>query len=456
MTSGAKSSSTGVVGAAPGVGEPLPTGAVSVDALAADAFAADALTADGGIVTLRSVTASDADGLTDLYQRSSAEALRLRFLSPPSSHVIAEEVSRLVRPPGRDHDVVVAEEGGRIIGVASFEREASRPTVAEFAVFVDDAHHGRGIGTLLLEHLSARARARGITELVGDVLPTNAGMIKVAQQLTARPAMKLDQGVVGVGLSTAVDQESLLIADARDRVAAQASLRPLLKPRSVAVVGAGRTPGGIGHATLQALISYGFTGKLYAVNPNATEILGVASFPKVSAIPEPVELIIVSVPAPSVAEVIADAGAAGTKAAVVLTSGFGETGDQQGQAELVRIARRHGMRLVGPNCLGVLNTDPEIRLAATFSPVLPPTGGLALASQSGAVGIAVLDYAARTEVGLSSFVSLGNKADVSGNDLLSYWFDDPATSAVALYLESFGNPRRFARIARALGRRKPV
>jgi acyl-CoA synthetase (NDP forming) len=162
------------------------------------------------------------------------------------------------------------------------------------------------------------------------------------------------------------------------------------------------------------------------------------------------------VPAAAVADVLADAGAAGVRAAVILSAGFGETGSGQAQAELVRIARGHGIRLVGPNCLGVLNTDPSVRLAATFSPVLPPTGGLALASQSGAVGIAVLDHAARTGAGVSSFVSLGNKADVSGNDLLAYWYDDPATTAVALYLESFGNPRRFARIARALARRKPV
>ncbi len=180
------------------------------------------------------------------------------------------------------------------------------------------------------------------------------------------------------------------------------------------------------------------------------------AYPSVSAIPEQVDLAVISVPAAGVAGVLADAGAAGVRAAVILSAGFSEAGGGESQAEMVRMARRHGIRLVGPNCLGVLNTDPAVRLAASFSPVLPPVGGLALASQSGAVGIAVLDHAARTGAGVSSFVSLGNKADVSGNDLLSYWFDDPATTAVALYLESFGNPRRFARIARALARRKPV
>jgi acyl-CoA synthetase (NDP forming) len=226
----------------------------------------------------------------------------------------------------------------------------------------------------------------------------------------------------------------------------------------VAVVGAGRSAGGIGNATLQSMVEFGFTGKLFAVNPNATEIHGVPCYASVSAIPDQVDLVIISVPADRVADVLSDAGGAGARAAVILSSGFGELGEEggQSQAELVHIARRHGIRLVGPNCLGVLNTDPSVRLAGSFSPVLPPAGGLALASQSGAIGIAVLDHAARTGAGISSFVSLGNKADVSGNDLLSYWFDDPATKAVALYLESFGNPRRFARIARALARRKPV
>src|SRR5262249_52569693 len=196
----------------------------------------------------------------------------------------------------------------------------------------------------------------------------------------------------------------------------------------------------------------------YPVNPNATEIGGRPAYPSVSAVPGPVDLAIVAVPAPAVHDAVVDCGQAGVRAAVGLSAGFREGGDagRAGQAELVRTARRYGIRLVGPNCLGVLTTDPAIRMQATFAAATPPAGGLAVASQSGAVGITILDHATRTGVGLSSFVSLGNKADVSGNDLLSYWYDDPATRAVALYLESVGNPRRFARIARATARRKPV
>ncbi|MGE5829452.1 MAG: GNAT family N-acetyltransferase, partial [Micromonosporaceae bacterium] len=420
-----------------------------------EATGVDALAADGGIVRLRPVSPDDAAGLAELHARSSVDNLRQRFFAVPGEATLAAEVARLLRPPGTDHDVVVAEQDGQLVGVASYEREPANGRRAEFAVFVDEANHGRDIGTLLLEHLAASARRHGVTELVGEVMAANAAMLRVAADLSARSSA-IDHGVVDVGLRTVPDDVSLADADARDRTAERASLRPLFAPRAVAVVGAGRQPGGIGHATLQTLVDFGFAGRLYAVNPNAAAIAGVPSFPSLGAIPDTVDLVVISVPATAVSGVLADAGAAGVRAAVVLSSGFGETGSGPAQAELVQVARRYGIRLVGPNCLGVLNTDPAVRLAATFSGVLPPAGGLALASQSGAVGIAVLDHAASTGTGVSSFVSLGNKADVSGNDLLSYWYDDPATTAVALYLESFGNPRRFARIARAMARRKPV
>jgi acyl-CoA synthetase (NDP forming)/GNAT superfamily N-acetyltransferase len=419
---------------------------------------ADALTADGNIIQLRPVTTDDTSRLAALYRRGSDDNLRLRFFGSPGDHVIDAEISRLVRPAAVDHGAVVAEENRELVGVASFERRPADSSSAEFAVFVDDAHHGRGIGTLLLEHLAGQARHLGVTQLVGEVLPNNAGMLRVAHDLGEKVSMTFDTGVVDVRFLTAPDASALALADARDRAATTASLRPLLRPSAVAVVGASRTPGGIGYATLQAIVEYGFTGRAYAVNPHATDIAGVAAFPTIAAIPEPVDLAIVAVPAGAVPAVITDAANAGVRAAVILSAGFGEIGADgvESQADIVSLARRHSMRLVGPNCLGVVNTDPATRLAGTFSPVLPPAGGLALASQSGAIGIAVLDYAARTGVGISSFVSLGNKADVSGNDLLSYWYDDPATKTVALYLESFGNPRRFARIARTLARRKPV
>ncbi|GAB3978312.1 GNAT family N-acetyltransferase [Plantactinospora veratri] len=419
---------------------------------------ADALTIDGGIVRIRAVMPQDRDRLTELYRSSSPESLRMRFFAVAGERTIAAEVDRLCRPASpAEHGAVLAETAGQLAGVASYE-VGDGGAGAEFAVFVADGQRGRGIGTLLLEHLRAVAGAAGVTELRGDVLPANAAMLQVAADLTGRAGSRTEDAILAVGLPTEVSEAELGAADARDRVAARASLRPLLAPRSVAVVGAGRTPGGIGHETLRSLLRYGFTGPVHPVNPHATEVCGLPAYPRLSALPEPVELAVVAVPAPAVVDTIRDAAAAGVRAAVVLTSGLGESGaaGREAQRQLVEVARAHGIRLVGPNCIGVVNTDPAVRLAAAFAPVLPPAGGLAVASQSGAVGVALLEQAERVGCGLSTFVSLGNKADVSGNDLIAYWYDDPATRAVALYLESFGNPRRFARLVRGLARRKPV
>ncbi|GAB3809244.1 GNAT family N-acetyltransferase [Micromonospora zhanjiangensis] len=418
----------------------------------------DALTADGGIIRIRPVDPADRADLVALHERAGIESLRMRFFAVPGPTTIGTEVDRLCRTGSPGHAALVAELGGAVVGVASYERTGADDPRAEFAVFVDERQHGRGIGTLLLEHLSASARAHGVAKLVGDVLPGNGRMLRVARDLATGGSPHYADGVVEVDLTTGADDGAQSAADERDRVAERASLRPMLAPRSVAVVGAGRHPGGIGHETLRALREYGFSGDLYAVNPHAAEVAGVRAYPSMAALPGPVDLVVVAVPAEAVTGVVAEAGAAGVPAAVVLGSGFGEAGDagRARQAELVRIAREYGVRLVGPNCLGIVNTDPAVRLNASFTPTAPAAGGLAVASQSGAVGIALLDHATRTGCGVSSFVSLGNKADVSGNDLIAYWFDDPATRAVALYLESFGNPRKFARTVRALARRKPV
>ena len=419
----------------------------------------DALTADGAIVTIRPVAEADRPALADLFNRASPTSLRLRFFSPPGPAAVANEVNRLTRPASPQRTALAAVLAGELIGVASYEREKPTDPTAEFAIFVDDAHQGRGIGTLLLEHLAVRAHEQGIDSLYGEVLADNARMLTVARDLTARAGTaQLADGQVTVTVNTTADEQALAAIDARERAAERASLRPLLAPRSVAVVGAGRKPGGVGHEVLKGLVGYGFTGPVYAVNPHATAVAGVPASPSLTQLPGPAELVVVAVPADQVAGVLADAARAGSRAAVVLTAGFSEAGAEgkASQAELLRIARTAGIRLVGPNCLGIINTDPQVRLDASFAPQPPRPGGLAVASQSGAVGIAVLEHASRAGCGISAFVSLGNKADVSGNDLIAYWYDDPAVTAVALYLESFGNPRKFARVARALARRKPV
>ncbi|NJC72448.1 GNAT family N-acetyltransferase [Planosporangium thailandense] len=416
----------------------------------------DALAADGRVVRIRPVEPQDATALRALYDNAGDHSLYLRFFTSGRGQIDAE-VRRLTRPAAPDHRVVVALDANRLIGVASYERGEGEP-FADFAVLIADAHHGRGIGTLLLEHLVRQARGDGIRELAGDILVANGTMLRVARDLTPGMLVQEHAGVMRVLIPTAADDRAQALIDLRERSAERKALHPLLAPASVAVVGASRTPGGVGHEVLCNLIEHGFTGPVYPVNPNADQVAGLTAYPSLAAVGAPVDLAIIAVPAPAVAAVLADAGQARVGAAVVLSSGFAEAGPDgaAAQAALVRAARSHGIRLVGPNCLGVLNTDPTVRLAATFATAVPPAGGLAIASQSGAVGIAVLDHATRAGIGVSQFVSLGNKADVSGNDLLAYWYDDPTTRAVALYLESFGNPRKFARIARALARRKPV
>lgn len=426
----------------------------------------DALAADGGIVRIRPVTPADSGSLTAMYQRGSPDNLRMRFFAVPGRRVLLSEVARLCRPMTNDHGALLAEQAGELIGVASYERSPDNDRRAEFAVFVDEAHHGRGIGTLLLEHLFPLARLHGLTELVGEVMPSNTAMLRLATDLSGRVWSRLDDGVVDVGLITHECDDIQAAVDARERAAQRASLRPLFAPRAVAVVGAGRASGGIGHETLRSMIEYGFTGVLYAVNPHAEFVAGVTAYRSLRDVPGPVDLAVIAVPAKALPGVLADAAVAGVRAAVVLSSGFAGTrasgrAARAARAELVRKARANGIRLVGPNCLGVFNTDPKVRLAATVAPRLPATGSptagrLAVAAQSGGVGVAVVDHAIRANIGISSFVSMGDKADVSGNDLLAYWFDDPATQAVALHLESFANPRKFARLAQTLARRKPV
>ncbi|GAA2673342.1 bifunctional acetate--CoA ligase family protein/GNAT family N-acetyltransferase [Actinoplanes palleronii] len=417
----------------------------------------DALTADGGIISIRPLTAADRRQVTVLYAEASPENLRLRFFATPGSATLAAEVDRLCRPESERHLVMAAHQGDELVGVASCERVDDEPR-AEFAVFVADRHHGRGIATLLLEHLTVRARRHGITDLEGEVLPGNHDMLRVARDLTSQARSSFDHGVVDVRLRTGDDEATEEAVDVRDRVAERASLRALLSPGAVAVVGAGRRPGRAGHETLRALREYGFTGTLYAINRSGEPVAGVPAFRRLTDLPTPVDLLVVAVPADQVAAVLTDGAQAGARAAVVLSAGFAEAGAEGRvrQAALLSLARSHGIRLVGPNCLGVVNTDPRVRLDASFAPAPPPPGGLAVAAQSGAVAIAVVQNAIRTGCGISTLVSLGNKVDVSGNDLIAYWYDDPATRAVALYLESFGNPRKFARTVRALSRRKPV
>jgi acetyl coenzyme A synthetase (ADP forming)-like protein len=368
-----------------------------------------------------------------------------------------DELTRLVEEEGPDHLTLVAERGGKLIGMAQYDRIPGGD-VAEVAFVVADSHQGLGIGTLLLEYLASEARRFGLKRFAADTLLENNQMVQVFRDAGFTQRSRLEAGVIRVVMDISPTQEALSALYERDRTAAARSMQRLLKPRSIAVIGASRSVGTVGHELVRNLVSGGFEGPVYPVNPTATHIASLPCFPSIASIPGDVDLVVVAVPARSVPEVVEQCGRKGVGGLVIVSSHFAEDG--LGGAALEReaasLAHSFGMRLVGPNCFGVLNTDPEISMNATFAKDTPIEGHLGFASQSGGLGIAILAEARKRGIGLSSFVSMGNKADVSGNDLLSWWLEDSATKVGLLYLESFGNPRKFARLARQFSQSKPL
>jgi succinyl-CoA synthetase alpha subunit/GNAT superfamily N-acetyltransferase len=415
---------------------------------------ADVLLADGSIATLCPLNERHLDGVRALHERVSPDNLRLRFMSAGARATAVKYVEHL---RGRDDllALVVLRDGG-VVALGTAEPISDR--AAEIALLVDDGMHGLGIGSLLLEHLAAAARRRGLTEFSAEVLVDNHAMLKVLGDAGFTERRTTANGCVEVVLDTALSPAALDAADRREDQAESRSLRPLLRPQSVAVVGVRRDGTGIGAAVLSSIREGGYAGSVSVVHPHASLVCGVPASASLTSLGHRVDLVVVAVPAEQVLDVVADAAAAGVRAAVVLSSGFGEVGDAGGhrQADLLDLARTHGMRAVGPNCLGVLDNVPSVRLNATFSRIVPPAGGLAVASQSGGLGILLHELVARLGLGMAFSVSLGNKVDVSSNDLLSAWLVDPEVTAAALYLESFGNPRKFARIARRFSREKPL
>jgi acetyltransferase len=352
----------------------------------------------------------------------------------------------------------IVEEGEeRVIAVGRYKR-LPRKDAAEVAFVVEDAHQGKGIGTHLLEQLATIARGKGIRLFEGEVLADNREMMQVLRDSGFHITQELGQGVYRVVLDLSptpvVEERSM----EREKVAAVASLMPLLKPHSIAVIGASRREGAIGNRLFRNLLHQGFNGVLYPVNPNAEVVASVKAYPSILDVPGEVDLAVVIVPAQAVCRVVEQCGRKGVRGIVVISAGFGESGEEGmvRQNKLLEITRNYGMRLVGPNCMGIINTDPRVNMNATFSPVFPPTGRIAFGTQSGALGLAILEYAKNLNIGLSTFVSIGNRADVSSNDLMQYWKEDPATDVILLYLESFGNPKKFARTARSITATKPV
>jgi acyl-CoA synthetase (NDP forming)/GNAT superfamily N-acetyltransferase len=417
---------------------------------------ADVVVADGGVVHVRPITPEDADRLVALHSRLSERTVYLRYFGP-YPRLSDRDLYRFTHVDHTDRVALVALLGDDIIGVGRYDR-ADDTADAEVAFVVDDAHQGRGIGSLLLEHLAAAARERGIQRFVAEVLAENSRMVRTFADAGYHAKYAYDSGVVHLSFPIAPTEESEAVAAERERRAEARSIERLLTPASVAVIGASTDPGKVGHVVFANLLSYGFAGPIYPVHPEARHVGGVRAYPSVLDVPDDVDLAVVAVPGPAVAGVVEQCAHKSVRGLVVLSGGFGERDAEGAEIErrLVAEARANGMRVVGPNCLGVVNAAPDVRLNATIAPQAPGRGRVGFFCQSGALGTAILAAAARWGLGLSTFVSAGNRADVSGNDLLQYWERDPATEVVLLYLESFGNPRKFARLARRLARSKPI
>ncbi|GBD20185.1 Succinate--CoA ligase [ADP-forming] subunit alpha [bacterium HR28] len=417
---------------------------------------ADVVLRDGSTVHVRPVRPEDEGAILAFYQGLSAEARKLRFFGEATD---LEQAARDDTRVDYVNDCTLVAEAGpehRIVGVATYRRlDGDR---AEVALAVADAYQGRGLGTILIGHLAEIAESNGIRVFVAWVLPENYRMIQVFRDLGVPVEIRAGIEEIRVTFPTSLTSEAIERFERREQIAAAHALEAVLRPRAVAVIGASRQRGTVGGELFHNLLEYGFNGPVFPVNRNARVVQSVLAYPSIESVPEPVDLAVIAVPAPEVPKVAEECGRKGVRALVVISSGFAEIGPEgrARQDELLRICRAYGMRLVGPNCIGVINTDPEVRLNATFGPLPPAAGRVGFASQSGALGLAIIDYARSLGLGLSSFVSMGNKADISGNDLLNYWETDPRTDVILLYLESFGNPRKFARIARRVARKKPI
>ncbi|MFG3589247.1 GNAT family N-acetyltransferase [Streptomyces sp. NPDC047990] len=433
---------------------------------------ADVVLRDGGTARVRPITVDDAERLVSFYEQVSDESKYYRFFAP-YPRLSAKDVRRFTHHDFVDRVGLAATISGEFIATVRYDRigpgglPASAPAdEAEVAFLVQDAHQGRGVASALLEHIAAVARERDIRRFAAEVLPANTKMIKVFTDAGYQQKRHFEDGVVRLEFDLEPTDRSLAVQRAREQRAEARSVQRLLAPGSVAVIGAGRTAGGVGRSVLANLRAAGFTGRLYAVNKSLgeKELDGVPAHRSVRDIGEHVDLAVVAVPAPYVPEVVAECGEHGVQGLVVVSAGYAESGPggRERQRELVRQARTYGMRIIGPNTFGIINTAPGVRLNASLAPEMPRPGRIGLFAQSGAIGIALLSRLHRRGggvtgvTGVSTFVSTGNRADVSGNDVLQYWYDDPDTDVALMYLESIGNPRKFTRLARRTAAAKPL
>ncbi|BDT90128.1 bifunctional acetate--CoA ligase family protein/GNAT family N-acetyltransferase [Nocardia sputorum] len=419
---------------------------------------ADVLASDGGVVRLRPITPDDAERLQEFHSALSDRTRYLRYFGP-YPRISPKDLYRTTHVDYHDRVGLVLELAEAIVAVGRYELlERDGPRAAEVAFVVADGHQGRGLGSILLEHLAGAAAENKIETFVAEVLAENTVMVTVFRDAGYQVERSRDGSVLHLEFAIDPTEALLSVRDSRERASEARSVGNLLTPRSVAVIGATPATGRVGGAVLANLLSGLFQGPVFPVNPNRKSVRGVRAYATVREIPDEVDLAVVAVPPAAIGSVLDDCMAKGVKGLVVLTAGFGETGEEglAAERELVAAARGHGMRVVGPSALGIANTDPAVAMNATLATVLPGRGRIGFFCQSGPLGAAILGEAAARNLGLSTFVSAGNRADVSGNDLLQYWDSDPDTDVVLLYLESFGNPRKFSRIARRVARTKPI
>jgi acetyl coenzyme A synthetase (ADP forming)-like protein len=417
---------------------------------------ADVALKDGSTIHVRPVRPDDEPGLIKFLRDLSEQSRYFRFFSGAVD--VTRAAARAVDVDYRHRYSLLATSGEPPIVVAHAIYLRIGSDRAEIAFAISDVFQGRGVGTLLLGHLAEVAQQNGISTFEARVLPENHKMVEVFRESGFPVEMRSEPGEIVVEFPTALTPEALDRFERREESAAQAAIEAFLVPRSVAVIGASRSRGTIGGEVFRNLLVNQFNGPVYPVNPKADVVQSVPAYPSILDVPGPVDLAVVVVPAITVSDIVRECGTKGVRSLVVISSGFAEIGDdgRRRQHELLKLCREFGMRLIGPNCMGIMNLDPDVRLNATFGPQVPPHGHVAFSSQSGALGLAVIEYAGQLGLGLSSFVSVGNKADISGNDLLYYWAQDEDTQVILLYLESFGNPRKFARITRQVGRTKPI
>lgn len=414
-------------------------------------FETDVVLRDGSLVRVRPVRPEDRVFLVGFINSLSLKTHYLRFL-----HTLKPEQAVRELIPKENQFALLAMRDEMVIGHAIYT--VTLQSKAEPAVVVADAYQGKGLGTILLGQLTQAAIGAGIAELEAHVAPENAPMLQVLRELGFPTVLKSEPGFIHVTFPASLLPEALARFEQREAVAAIAAMKEFFQPRGVAVVGASRKRGGIGGELFRNILEAGFQGPVYPVNANADVVQSVKAYRSVLDCPSPVDLAFIVTPASVVLPVIRECAQKGVRALVVISAGFAAASEAgvQLQQELVEVCRETGMRLIGPNCMGIINTDPKVNLNGQFSPFKPIPGKIGFLSQSGALGIAIIDYANRLGLGMSTFVSVGNKADISGNDLIQYWESDDNTNLILLYLESFGNPRKFARITQRVSRKKPI